>query len=136
MSSVQTLVANHLGMERGLKHSQTKRLNHWQIKKIQDEVNKQKKENQASEAEVKSTIAELRKELQLQKATRKDFAELEQINKDLKIKLSKQELEVAELEGLKINFASLKQNNTELKAELKERPTEQEIREKIEVENE
>ena len=103
LQKIQTITAREMGMERGERNSQTKRMNHYQIKKLQADLNEQKlvqKELKlVTVPQLKQTIKELRAELKENKATRSDYAALEQLNKDLKAKVAAKDLTIAELEA-------------------------------------
>ena len=107
MRSIQTLTAKILKMERGERFSKTKRGTHWQRKQEADAVNDTKKkylekqkntDQQTKDNKVlkeengilkrnrdawKKTSKELRKKLQLQKAQRAHYAQLEAKQKDI-----------------------------------------------------
>ena len=98
LQKIQTITAREMGMERGEKNSQTKRLNHYQIKKLQADVNEQKLVHKelklVTVPQLKQTIKDLREELKENKATRADYAALEQLNKDLKVKVENKDLTI------------------------------------------
>ena len=111
----QTIVADVLGMQRGEEFSKAKRMNHWQLKQEADIKRKLKldltKENSkvlAKQKDLKKEIADLRSELKENKATRPDYAKLEQLNRDLKELVKSKDLTIDELNGyvkrLKVNL--------------------------------
>lgn len=105
LQKIQTITAREMKMERGEENSQAKRLNHYQIKKLQSEANEQKLDNRelklVTVPQLKAEIAILRAELKENKATRADYAELEQLNKELKAKVESKDLTIQELKGHK-----------------------------------
>jgi len=98
LSRLQDFVAETLQMERGKKYktekSPKKRLDTHEFKKAK------KIENQANEAaiakvkDLKAEIAAAREELRKNEAERKDYAKLEQLNKELKEKIKEKTLTV------------------------------------------
>ena len=115
LRELQTEVAELLGMERGTdkRISKTERLEHTQFKQQVKELAKQK--------DLKSEIAELRVELQAHKATRADYAELEELNKELKERIKDKDLTIDELKNeleAKISVKATESTPTELKSDL------------------
>jgi len=114
LSELQTLTAKELGMERGKEGSKAVRLGHKEFKQSkQKELAKQK--------DLKSEIAELRAELQAHKATRADYAELEELNKELKERIKDKDLTIDELKNeleAKISVKTTESTPTELKNDL------------------
>lgn len=104
LQNIQTITAREMKMERGEENSQTKRLNHYQIKKLQSENNDFKKENLATHADLRAEVAKLRAELKEHGATRSDYAALEQMNKELKAKIETKDLTIQELETTKKSY--------------------------------
>ncbi len=98
LQKIQTITANEMRMERGEINSQTKRLNHYQIKKLQAENNDQKKENLATFKDLKLTIKDLRIKLKESGATRPDYANLEALNKKLIDKIKNKDLTILQLQ--------------------------------------
>ncbi len=100
LQKIQTITAQTLGMERGEKNSQTKRLNHYQIKSLQSEVNSQKVEHRelklVTVPQLKAEIAIVRAELKEAKAPRADYAALEQLSKDLTARVAAKDLTIQE----------------------------------------
>lgn len=101
MSKIQTITAKSLGMQRGELFSKAKRMSHWQLKKgldlKRDEKKKAQKNSLAKQKDLKAEISKLRAELQEQGAIRKDYAKLEQTNKELKEKIKQKDLTEQEL---------------------------------------
>lgn len=58
---------------------------------------KQKEQEQARQKDLKLEIKKLREQLQEEKATRKDYAELEQLNKELKERIQEKDLTIDDL---------------------------------------
>ena len=104
MRKMQTIVAKSLGMQRGEEFSKAKRQNHWQIKQQADIKRSVKKEYQEEinkvlikQKELKAEIKKLKEELQKQGATRADYAQLVELNRDLKAKIKAKKLTREEL---------------------------------------
>ncbi len=93
LSNLQTKTAEILNMERGVdaRISKRKRLDHKTYKAV-------KKEELAKQKDLKTEIKKLREQLQEQKATRQDYAELEQLNRELKERIRNKDLTIAELQ--------------------------------------
>ena len=108
MQKIQDITAECLGMQRGEINSNTKRMNHYQLKKLYSDNNEIKKVNVellATIQELKKANAELKAELQTAKAKRPEHAQLEQLNKELTIKLKNKDLTIEEMN---IRFSELK----------------------------
>jgi len=102
MSKIQTITAKALGMQRGELWSKAKRMSHWQLKagydkKRNEKINSQKK-SLARQKELKREIGILRDELKEKNALRADYAQLEQLNKELKERIKQKDLTIEELE--------------------------------------
>ena len=93
---LQDIVAEHLGMQRGERGSKAKRLGHKEYKSVM----KEKEEYQEKLRVLKQAINNEREELKKQKATRPEYAKLEQVNKDLKRQLEFKEISLEELKDL------------------------------------
>lgn len=91
LRELQTEVAQILGMERG--KSGKKRLNHRQFKATKQEEAK----HLATQAALKKEISKLREELQANGAVREDYAQLEQLAKELKERVREKDLTIEEL---------------------------------------
>jgi hypothetical protein len=93
LRELQTEVAELLDMERGMdkRLSKTERLEHTQFKAQAKGLAKQK--------DLKAEIAELRAELQANKASRADYAELEALNQDLKKRIKSKDLTISDLKS-------------------------------------
>lgn len=102
MRELQTIVADSLGMQRGQEFSKNKRMNHWQLKKSIDAKRELKLSNQselAKQKDLQNEMRVLRDELKNHgTAKREDFAQLEQINKELKSKIQHKELNLEDLQ--------------------------------------
>ncbi len=96
LTTLQDITATHLGMERGVKGSNAKRLDHKTYKAI---ARQQEEQEQKLEL-LKEAIKQQRERLKEQKAQRPDYAKLEQVNKDLKKEIEHQSLSVKELESM------------------------------------
>lgn len=83
---------------------------------------KQKEQEQVRQKDLTEKVKELRDELQSNNAERSDHAKLEQLNKDLKLKIQEKNLTIQEmhrkLESLKKELLSQKEQNTNLKEEV------------------
>lgn len=118
---LQDIVAEHLGMERGEKGSKAKRLGHKEYKAVM----KEKEEYIEKLRVLKLAVNNQREELKDQKATRPEYAKLEQVNKDLKQQLELKELSLEDLKKLideKVKTINI-QNEKLTKLEQKERDT-------------
>ena len=118
---LQDIVAEHLGMERGEKGSKAKRLGHKEYKAVM----KEKEEYIEKLRVLKLAVNNQREELKEQKATRPEYAKLEQVNKDLKQQLELKELSLEDLKKLideKVKTINI-QNEKLTKLEQKERDT-------------
>ena len=122
MRKIQTIVSKSLGMQRGEEFSKAKRQNHWQLKQQADIKRSVKKEHQEEinkvlikQKELKAEIKKLKEELQEQGATRADYAQLEELNRDLKAKIKAKELTRAELRE---SFNKLKEELIQEKEEI------------------
>jgi len=127
LSSLQTLTSETLGMERGKvsideearklwvkPEKASVRLGHREFRATQKELAKQK--------DLKAEVAKLRAELQANKATRADYAELEAFNKELKAEVKSKTLTISALEAKISDFKTLdveipkKEDKNDLKA--------------------
>jgi hypothetical protein len=93
LRELQTEVAELLDMERGIdkRLSKTERLEHTQFKAQAKGLAKTK--------DLKAEIANLRTELQANKASRADYAELEALNQDLKKRIKSKDLTISDLKS-------------------------------------
>jgi len=89
LSELQTEIAKLLEMERGRENSKAVRLDHKAYKAQAKEIAKQK--------DLKAEIARLRAELKEQGAAREQYAQLEQLNRDLKKQIKNKNLTIDEL---------------------------------------
>lgn len=96
LTTLQDITATHLGMERGVKGSNAKRLDH----KTYKAVAKQQEEQEHKLELLKEAIKQQRERLKEQKAQRPDYAKLEQVNKDLKKDIEFKSISLKELESL------------------------------------
>ena len=127
LSALQTLTSETLGMERGKvsideearklwvkPEKASVRLGHREFRATQKELAKQK--------DLKAEVAKLRAELQANKATRADYAELEAFNKELKAEVKSKTLTISALEAKISDFKTLdveipqKEDKNDLKA--------------------
>ena len=133
LSNLQDFTAETLDMERGNNYQikkSVKRLDTHQFKESKKKENELKKENkkvfEIKEIELKYDIKYLTEELKLAredlksiKAERKDYAELEQLKKDLEVKLKNKQIEVEsareEITNFKNSLIASKKENEELK---------------------
>lgn len=97
LSQLQDKTAELLVMDRGQKAELTgrKRLSHKDYKQS-------KKQELAKVKDLKEEISKLRAELKENKATREDYANLEQLNRELKVKIKAKDLTIEDLQE-KIN---------------------------------
>lgn len=93
LSKLQDLTAEVLGMERGKKGSKTVRLEHRQHR----EVKKREEKLLAKQKDLKAEIKRIRAELKEQGAVREQYAQLEQLNRDLKEQIKSKDLTIDEL---------------------------------------
>ncbi len=98
LKDLQTQTADILQMERGQQNSKAKRLDTYEFKN-----HKQREENTlkpilAKQKDLKQEIATLREDLKEHKATRKDYAQLEQLNKNLKEQIKNKDLTLSDLQ--------------------------------------
>ena len=98
LKDLQTQTADILQMERGVKNSKAKRLDTYEFKNHKQREEKALAPVLASQKDLKQEIAILRAELKEQKATRNNYAQLEQLNKDLKEQISSKDLTLSELQ--------------------------------------
>ncbi len=91
---LQDIVAEHLGMERGVRGSDKKRLGHKEYKSVM----KEKEEYEEKLKLLKKAVQNQREDLKEQKATRPEYAKLEQVNKDLQNQLKSKELNLEDLQ--------------------------------------
>jgi hypothetical protein len=115
LRNLQTSVAKLLKMERGHEYAKEKlprprRLDTYEFKSHKKQ---EAKAVLATQKDLKNEIAKLREELKEQGATRADYAEIEQLNKDLKEQVRTKELTVQQLlqvvENQKSSFSELKE---------------------------
>jgi hypothetical protein len=121
LMKLQDIVAEHLGMERGERGSKAKRLGHKEYKAVM----KEKEEYQEKLTVLKLAVNNQREELKEQKATRPEYAKLEQVNNDLKKQLELKELSLEDLKQLideKVKTINI-QNEKLTKLEQKEKNT-------------
>jgi len=118
LSKIQTMTAKSLGMVRGkvsVKEEARKlgvdqdlnpaeRLGHKQYKKTKQE---QERSILAKQKDLKAEIAELREELKTQGAGREKYAELEEINKNLKKDIKSKDLTISKLHKEIQNFKNI-----------------------------
>ena len=98
LKDLQTKTADILQMKRGVKNSKAKRLDTYEFKNHKQREEKALAPVLASQKDLKQEIAILRAELKEQKATRNNYAQLEQLNKDLKEQISSKDLTLSELQ--------------------------------------
>lgn len=100
LRNLQTIVANSLGMQRGEMYSNAKRMNHWQLKRSIDakrEANLKSKNTLAKLKDLNKQVSLIRQELEENKFDRNSYAVLEQLKKDLALKVKAKELTIEEL---------------------------------------
>jgi len=100
LRNLQTLVADSLEMRRGKRYSNTKRMNHWQLKRAIDSKRESKFKNNESLAKLKdlnNEISEIRQELYKNEFDRDSYARLEQLKKDLTKEIKNKELTIENL---------------------------------------
>lgn len=118
MSKLQDITAESLGMERGKKGSTAQRLEPKPYRETVQKVQKIKAKAKAKQKELKSEISELRATLQESGATRADYAELEQLNRDLKQQIKDKDLSYEQLrKEAKEYITKFQAKNKELKSE-------------------
>jgi hypothetical protein len=108
MRKIQDITAECLEMQRGEINSNTKRMNHYQLKKLYSDNNELKKVNielLATIQELKEANAELRAELKENGAIREDYSKLEALNRDLKLSVKNRDLTI---EAMNAKFSELK----------------------------
>ncbi len=93
LSDLQTKVAELLEMERGEVGSKAVRLEHRQHR----EIKKREEKLLAKQKDLKAEIARLRAELKEQGAVREQYAQLEQLNRELKEQIKAKDLTIDEL---------------------------------------
>ena len=101
MRELQSIVADSLGMKRGIEFSKNKRMNHWQQKKAHDAKRDLKLKTKSELARLKDLKQEmklLREELKGKDSTREDYAKLEAINNELESKIRNKELSIEDLQ--------------------------------------
>jgi myosin heavy subunit len=103
LSNLQTETAEILDMERGRNYiaeqaPRPKRLNTYEFKKVKAQEQEERLLQKATKKELKAEIKSLRAELQEQKASRSDYAALEELNRELLKKLQIKELTQQQLE--------------------------------------
>lgn len=126
MSELQTFVAEQLKMERGKIYKETgeykKHLKPQAFKAQEREKEAVKSVELAKQEDLKAEIAQLRAELKEQGAVRTDYAELEQLNKELQAQLKTKALTEdklqAELKRYRDNNAKLSTSNDFLQDEI------------------
>lgn len=117
LKALQNDVAKTLGMERGKDYAKEraprpKRLDTYEWKAHKEGIEKEvKKAVLATEKDLKAEIAQLRLQLKEQGATRADYAQLEQLNRELKAE------KLLTVEKLTQEIERYRAENTELKAE-------------------
>ena len=102
LSHIQTLVSKSLNMERGEEGSSATRLNSKEYRAVQKQIKKENIKNINNHflpklKDLKEENAQLRLELQKQKASRDDYSQLENIIRDLKIKIKNKTLTIDEM---------------------------------------
>lgn len=103
LKALQNDVAKTLGMTRGKDYAKErsprpKRLDTYEYKTHKEEISKAVKEAVlATEKDLKAEVAQLRSQLKEQGATRADYAELEQINRELREQIKAKDLTVDQL---------------------------------------
>lgn len=104
MRELQTIVADSLGMQRGVEFSKSKRMNHWQLKRAIDAKRELKLSTQgelAKQKDLQNEMRILREELKKQgTAKREDYAKLEQLNKVLKEQITNKELSLNDMKKI------------------------------------
>ncbi len=113
LQKIQDITAETLGMIRTNPNQNRKRRTAQQQKDFYKKIDDVRKEERAKQKDLKAEIAELRKQLQEQHATRKEYAQLEQLNKELKEKIKAKDLTLAELQQ------TIEEQKEQLKKQLK-----------------
>jgi cell division protein FtsL len=125
LSELQTKTAEILGMERGRNYiaeqaPRPKRLNTYEFKKVKEQEQEERLLQKATKKELKEEIKQLRAELQEQKATRSDYAQLEELNRELQKKLKNKDLTQRqlqmELDSVRIKLLESQEEVLSLKA--------------------
>ncbi len=103
LSQLQTKTAEILEMERGINYAQSKterphRLDTYDFKAHKEREEKSINTELAKQKDLKELIARLRADLKEKNAERKEYAELEQLNRDLKARIKNKDLTVTNLE--------------------------------------
>ena len=98
LKDLQTQTADILGMQRGQQNSKAKRLDTYEFKNHKQREEQTLKPILAKQKDLKQKIKLLKAELKEHKATRKDYAKLEQLNKNLKEQISSKDLTLSELQ--------------------------------------
>jgi len=114
-SKIQDITAKELDMERGDKWSKNKRMTHWQRKELTfkaEELKKEKQEDIVTINILKKENTRIRKELQGAGAKREDWANYEELYKNLKIESNKDKLTIISMKSQLTNFTDtlLKKN--------------------------
>lgn len=109
LSDLQTETAKILGMERGRNYAKEqaprpKRLDTYEFKDYKQREAQTIKSKVVTIEELKETIKTLRAELKERGAVRSDYAALEQLNKELKVKVEAKDLTIQELENTKKSY--------------------------------
>lgn len=97
LSELQTETAKILDMDRGEVDSKAVRANHRQFRANADKI-KEERKLLAKQQDLKEEIARLRAELKQNGAVRSDYAQLEQLNKDLKQQIKDKTLTISDLQ--------------------------------------
>ena len=129
LMDLQSETAMVLKMERGKEyvkgmHPRPKRLDTYEYKSHKKEESKTVK---AKQKDLKEDIAKLKKQLQEQGAKREQYAELEQLNRDLKADITAKDLTIEQLQDKLQMFEqeniALKEQNKALKAKIATLPS-------------
>lgn len=109
LRELQTDTANILIMDRGTdkRISKTERLEHKEYKRV-------KRAELAKQKDLKLEIKILREQLQEEKAKRQDYAELEQLNKDLKERIKEKDLTIDDLHSQLSDYSLARKEKDEL----------------------
>ena len=130
-SKIQDLTAEELNMERGDKWSKNKRMTHWQRKDLSsktDELKRDTLEDLATINDLKKEMRDLRASFKDNGAVRSNYAELEQLNKELLVQLKEEELTIISMKHQLSNVEETILVKNELINSLKE---ERELTEKV-----
>lgn len=149
LSQIQTDIADILNMERGITYAKElkprpKRLDTYEYKAHKKEESKTKerliatavhevKKHVATQKSLKEDIAKLKKKLQEQGAKRQQYAELEQLNRDLKQQIKNKDLTIEQMQQNLQSYAdeniTLKEQNQALKAKIDTLPSSDTLKE-------